>query len=84
MFAPGLGIPEDPATGGGAAALAAYLASVHPDTDGDQRRVISQGVEMGRPSRIEIGWTKKAGAIRSVRVGGNAVRVAQGTMTITG
>lgn len=81
MFAPWIGIPEDPATGGGAAALAAYLASVHPEADGDQRRVISQGVEMGRPSRIEIGWTKAGGAIRSVRVGGNAVRVAQGTMT---
>jgi trans-2,3-dihydro-3-hydroxyanthranilate isomerase len=84
MFAPWLGIPEDPATGGAAAALTGYLASIHPDRDGDQRRVISQGVEMGRPSRIEIGWTKKGGAIHSIRVGGNAVRVAQGTMTVPG
>ncbi|HKP30378.1 MAG TPA: PhzF family phenazine biosynthesis protein [Gemmatimonadales bacterium] len=82
MFAPWMGIPEDPATGGGAAALAACLASVHPDSDGEQRRVILQGVEMGRPSRIEIGWTKKGGAIHSVRVGGYAVRVAAGTMTL--
>ena len=82
MFSPWIGIPEDPATGGGAAALSAYLASVHPDTDGDQKRVITQGVEMGRPSRIEIGWTKKGGAIHSLRVGGNAVRVAQGTIAV--
>jgi trans-2,3-dihydro-3-hydroxyanthranilate isomerase len=82
MFAPWMGIPEDPATGGGAAALTAYLARVHPEAEGDQKRVILQGVEMGRPSRLEIGWTKEGGAIRSVRVGGNAVRVALGTMTV--
>lgn len=84
MFAPWMGIPEDPATGGGAAALTAYLASVHPDSDGEQKRVILQGLEMGRPSRIEIGWTKERGAIRAVRVGGHAVTVTRGTMTVPG
>jgi trans-2,3-dihydro-3-hydroxyanthranilate isomerase len=82
MFAPRLGIPEDPAAGAGAAALAAYLANRHPDPDGQERRTILQGVEMGRPSRLEIGWSKQSGAIREIRVGGSAVRVAHGTLTV--
>ena len=80
MFSPGMGIVEDPATGAAAAALAAHLASRDADPDADARRTIAQGVEMGRPSRIEIGWTKRGGDIESLRVGGHAVRIAQGTI----
>ncbi len=80
MFAPGMGIPEDPATGAAAAALAAYLAAQHPD--GEYRRTIQQGVEMGRPSSLQISWEKQGGEIRAVRVGGTAVRVAAGTLAV--
>lgn len=82
MFAPRLGIPEDPAAGAGSAALAAYLANRHPQADGEERRTILQGVEMGRPSRLEIGWSKRGGAIHAIQVGGQAVRVAHGTITV--
>lgn len=81
MFAPGMGIPEDPATGAAAAALAAWLAAGGPD--GDHRRTIQQGVEMGRPSTLQISWEKQDGEIRAVRVGGTAVRVASGTLTVS-
>jgi trans-2,3-dihydro-3-hydroxyanthranilate isomerase len=80
MFAPGMGIPEDPATGAAAAALAAYLAANSPD--GEHRRTIQQGIEMGRPSSLQISWEKQDGEIRAVRVGGTAVRVAEGTLAV--
>lgn len=49
-FFPGLGLPEDPATGSAAAALGIYLA----DRVGPIDLEIEQGVEMGRPSRIAM------------------------------
>src|SRR5262249_27255283 len=53
MFAPALGVDEDPATGSGAVALAGVLASRLPAADGVYTWPIDQGVAMGRPSRIE-------------------------------
>ncbi len=50
--------------------------------DGTRRYVIAQGVEMGRPSRLEIEVEKRAGAVASVRVGGNAVLVSEGTIEV--
>jgi trans-2,3-dihydro-3-hydroxyanthranilate isomerase len=47
-FFPAEGIPEDPATGSAAAALAAYLQ----ERVGPISLEVLQGVEMGRPSRI--------------------------------
>lgn len=75
MFAPLSGIPEDPATGSAAAALAALLC----DTLGTEITLdIAQGVTMGRPSRIAAeAWRETDGAI-SVRVGGAAVLVLRG------
>jgi trans-2,3-dihydro-3-hydroxyanthranilate isomerase len=81
MFAPGMGIAEDPATGAAAAALAAHLGGKEPSRDGSEHRTIIQGVEMGRPSRLEIGWTRENGMLRAVTVGGHAVQVARGSMT---
>ena len=49
-FFPGFGVPEDPATGSAAAALGIYLG----DRVGALEVSIAQGVEMGRPSRIEL------------------------------
>jgi trans-2,3-dihydro-3-hydroxyanthranilate isomerase len=80
MFAPGMGIAEDPATGAAAAALGGYLAQ--GIDQGAPRWTIEQGVEMGRPSRIELeADVEYANAVR-VRVGGAAVRVSDGTMEI--
>lgn len=76
MFGPLDGIPEDPATGSAAAALAAHLADAE---GGAGRFVITQGVEMGRPSRIEVGVADGA-----VTVAGQAVEVMRGTLTGAG
>ena len=82
MFAPAMNITEDPATGGAAAAFAGYLAWRVADRDAELRWVVEQGVEMQRPSRIEIAAVKEAGAVRSVRVGGTAVRIGEGVLRL--
>ncbi|HEX6038940.1 MAG TPA: PhzF family phenazine biosynthesis protein [Longimicrobium sp.] len=82
MFAPAMGIPEDPATGAAAAALAGLLARRDAVEDGTLRWVVEQGVEMGRPSRIHIEADVRGGSIAAVRVGGSAVRVSEGEMTL--
>ncbi len=64
-------VVEDPATGAAAAALGAYLrwlGALHPPA----RFTISQGVEMGRPSRIEVEVPDATGGIR---VSGTAVAI---------
>jgi trans-2,3-dihydro-3-hydroxyanthranilate isomerase len=80
MFGPGAGVPEDPATGSAAAALAGYLAARESAKDGTFSWAIAQGLEMGRPSRIEIEADKTAGAVSAVRVGGRSVLVARGEL----
>jgi trans-2,3-dihydro-3-hydroxyanthranilate isomerase len=82
MFAPGAGVAEDPATGSAAAALPGQLALSQRLADGARRIVIEQGVELGRPSRIEVDYEAREGAVASVAVGGTAVPVARGTLTI--
>ena len=79
MFAPGLGVLEDPATGSAAGPLGCYLVQ-HGCVSGDEGRqmVNVQGVKMGRASRIHISITGGPDAITGVRVGGEAVLVARG------
>jgi trans-2,3-dihydro-3-hydroxyanthranilate isomerase len=83
MFAPGLGVPEDPATGSANAALAGYLAARDGRRDGTLRWVVEQGFEMGRPSILEVEADVAAGAVAAVRVGGASVLVSEGTMAIS-
>ena len=82
MFAPSLGIEEDPATGSAATALAGYLGIRHQLGNGRLRWVIEQGFEMGRPSILEVEADKVDGKIREIRVGGASVLVSEGKMTI--
>jgi len=82
MFAPGIGVAEDPATGSACVALAGYLADRDPRTQGTLRWIVEQGFEMGRPSILEIEADKKAGAVTAVRVGGRTVLVCDGTMEL--
>jgi trans-2,3-dihydro-3-hydroxyanthranilate isomerase len=82
MFAPGIGVPEDPATGSAAAALAGYLAGSSGPENGTLRWVVEQGVEMGRPSRLHIACDRTAGRISAVRVGGTSVLVSEGRLTL--
>lgn len=81
MFAPGLGVSEDPATGGAASALAGVLHAAEPK-DGSRRWRIEQGFEMGRPSIIDLEADAAAGRITAVRVGGRSVRVTEGEIDV--
>ncbi len=82
MFAPLLGITEDPATGSAAAAFAGYLAAKDPLQNGTLKWNIEQGFEMGRPSLLFIEADKKNGTTTAVRVGGNAVMMTEGFLEI--
>ncbi|HEV2644600.1 MAG TPA: PhzF family phenazine biosynthesis isomerase, partial [Candidatus Elarobacter sp.] len=82
MFAPSLGIAEDPATGSAAACLAAYLATKAPIADGELRWTIEQGVEMGRTSTLHISAAIRAGEIAAIRVAGESVLVSTGTLRV--
>ena len=85
MLAPGFGIAEDPATGSASGPVGCYLVQhfvVSPDA---ARSMVSlQGVAMKRPSRIHISIEGRPGAITGVRVGGQAVLVGRGELTVSG
>jgi len=82
MFAPAMGIPEDPATGGAAAALPGYLAARSPRREGTLRWTVEQGFEMGRPSLLHVEADVRGGEVAAVRVGGASVRVAEGVLRL--
>lgn len=77
MFAPFHGVPEDPATGSAAGPLAVHLAR-HGRTGFGEEIEISQGEEIGRPSRLYARAEGSADQIERVLVGGSAVIVARG------
>jgi trans-2,3-dihydro-3-hydroxyanthranilate isomerase len=77
MFAPGLGVPEDPATGAAAGPLACHLCR-HGLVEWGEWIEISQGVEIGRPSTLFARADGGAEGIERVQVGGRAVVVARG------
>jgi trans-2,3-dihydro-3-hydroxyanthranilate isomerase len=80
MFAPGLGVDEDAATGSGAASLVASLAARKGLLEREIRVHITQGVALGRPSVIEAVGETSGGQVRAIRVAGNCIPVADGTM----
>lgn len=84
MYAPGSGVPEDPATGSAAAALGGYLSKADGREEAKLWWTIEQGIEMGRPSLIRVGAERTNGATSRVRVAGSAVHVSQGVMTVPG
>jgi trans-2,3-dihydro-3-hydroxyanthranilate isomerase len=82
MFAPAIGVVEDPATGSASGALGAYLVhhgvvAVAPTTE----IIAEQGYELDRPSRILIQIESDDDVIQEVKVGGQAVMVLEGTLT---
>jgi trans-2,3-dihydro-3-hydroxyanthranilate isomerase len=82
MFAPQVGIPEDPATGSAAIGLAGIVHQFDRLPDGTHRRVVEQGYEMGRPSQIVLTLVVANGKLTTVRIGGSAVRVSEGTIEL--
>ena len=90
MFAPLLGVPEDPATGSANGALGAYL--VHHRACPEQSRravpvtepttyiVSEQGAEISRPSTLYVEVDSEGEEITAVRVGGQVVPVLEGVV----
>jgi trans-2,3-dihydro-3-hydroxyanthranilate isomerase len=82
MFAPGMGLGEDPATGSAAAALIGLLAKHAGITEGSREYVLRQGYEIGRPSRIDMQLHMEGGKLVHGGIGGRAVVVGQGTLDL--
>ena len=82
MFAPRLGVREDPATGSAAAAFAGVLMQFEPLGEGTHDVLIRQGLAMGRPSAIDLQLVIGEGALRSAEIGGGAVLVSEGTLHV--
>jgi trans-2,3-dihydro-3-hydroxyanthranilate isomerase len=78
MFAPAMGVREDPATG---SAAAAFVGVLGPHVgEGAHTFAIEQGYEMGRPSLIQLAMTMQAGKLVSATIAGDAVIVTEGTI----
>ena len=80
MFAPAMGIPEDPATGAAAAALPGYLFPRDAGVDATLEWTVRQGGHMGRPSRIDVTVEREDARITAVHVGGPVAWVGRGTL----
>ena len=80
MFAPGLGLGEDPATGAAAAALIGLVAR-HTD-NGQHEFRLRQGHEMGRPSLITLQLRKEGDQLTHGGIGGHAVILAEGVLNL--
>ena len=82
MWAPALGVEEDPATGSACAALVGAMAS-KPDFGGKAYRLsIEQGVSMGRRSEIEAEARKSGSVVTSVSLGGATAYIASGEIEV--
>ncbi len=82
MFAPGYGVPEDPATGGAAAAFTGALMAYGAFRDGLHAISIQQGVEMGRPSLLGLDLSIQDGVLQQAHLYGEAVVMSEGLLRI--
>ncbi|HWS56175.1 MAG TPA: PhzF family phenazine biosynthesis protein [Pyrinomonadaceae bacterium] len=83
MFAPGLGITEDPATGAASGPLGSYLVR-HGLVPRQATAVVvsEQGLEMGRPSFVRISIDRDGEEITGVRVGGRCHYMGEGFLEV--
>ena len=84
VYAPVHGVNEDPATGSANAGLANLLASLSDEQDATLRWNVAQGIEMGRPSRLQVTAERRGGEIVEVRVAGGAVLACRGQIDVPG
>ena len=83
MFAPPLGILEDPATGSAAGAMGAYIFKHKIVSENNLKNItIEQGYKMGRPSCIHVEINYEYNEIKKIRVGGESVTVIEGFIKI--
>ncbi len=80
MFGPGVGVPEDPATGSAAAAFSAVLLRFDQLPEGTSEFIIEQGIEMGRPGEIKLEAEVAQRKLKRVRIGGYACLVMRGKL----
>ena len=79
VFAPGLGVPEDPATGSAALGFGIWLVATGLlPADGESSYTVRQGAELLRPSTLECAVTASAGRAVAATVTGRVVAVARG------
>ncbi len=82
MFAPSMGIAEDPATGAAVAAFAGVIKDHDDLPDGTHFVRIEQGFEMNRPSLIDLEIDIHNDALKATRIGGQAIVVAIGELFV--
>ncbi len=82
MFAPLLGVPEDPATGSANCALAGLLSHYTQHSPGLGNWRIRQGVELGRPSLLEARAEKRQGVVTDTWIGGACILVGEGGIEV--
>jgi len=82
MYAPVHGVMEDPATGSANAGLGNLLAALNGEQDATLEWNVSQGIEMGRPSRLHVAVERRGGKVVEVRVTGGAVLTCQGQIDV--
>lgn len=82
MFAPSLGVEEDPATGSAAVAIAGVMGGRRAEREGTFTWRIDQGVAMGRASRIDASAEKRDGKVVRITIGGSTVIGAEGTIEV--
>lgn len=83
VFAPGLGVAEDPATPGAAGAITAYMVKygiIEAEPEG--QLTVSQGVEIGRPSEIYVSVKASRRTVTGIRIGGECVWMGQGEIHV--
>jgi len=80
-FAPAIGITEDPATGSAAVALAGLLG-FRQSSDGLYNWKVHQGIEMSRPSVLDVSARVEGGEVSETKVGGRVVAVGSGSISI--
>jgi trans-2,3-dihydro-3-hydroxyanthranilate isomerase len=81
MFAPHVGVPEDPATGSASAPFGAYASKYGLiDPAPTASFLVRQGVEMGRPSEIRVEVARRDRGAFAIRIGGRCAIVGEGTM----
>ena len=82
MFAPDLGIAEDPATGSAVAAMSGAIQHFDALAPGHHALTVEQGVEMGRPSLIHLHIESGKRSVEHARIGGQAVKIAEGRILL--
>lgn len=80
MFAPAMGVDEDPATGSAAAAFAGVIMRFDEPRAGKYEGLVEQGYEMGRPSEMMLEMDVDDTGLTGVRLGGHAVTVLRGEL----